>query len=73
MAENAEGEQNIPVVFADSGDEDSLNGFQSRGSDNDSDSDVDRDGLEEDNGGPTPGFDMADKEEAQWTDHLSNF
>ncbi|KAL9977157.1 hypothetical protein ACROYT_G014535 [Oculina patagonica] len=73
MAENAEGEHDIPAIFAGSGDEESFNGFECRGCNNDGDGDVHRDG-QEDNSGPTPGFNMADKEEeAQWTDHLSDF
>ncbi|XP_022778540.1 carcinoembryonic antigen-related cell adhesion molecule 16-like, partial [Stylophora pistillata] len=55
MAENDEREPDIPAVFYDSGDEGSFNGFELRRSNNDSDSDVDLEGLEDDSGGPAPG------------------
>ncbi|XP_022810432.1 uncharacterized protein LOC111347451 [Stylophora pistillata] len=74
MAENDEREPDIPAVFYDSGDEGSFDGFEPRRSNNDSDSDVDLEGLEDDSGGPTPGgTDDEEEEEARWTDHLSNF
>ena len=54
------------------GDEGSFDGFEGRRSNNDSDSDVDLEGLEDDDGGPAPGG-TDDEEEARWTDHLSDF
>ena len=73
MAENVVDEPDLAAVFEDSGDEGSFDGFQGRHSDNDSDSDVDRAGLEDDSGGPAPGGNTDDEEEARWTDHLSDF
>ncbi|PFX11217.1 Hemicentin-1 [Stylophora pistillata] len=61
MAENDEREPDIPAVFYDSGDEGSFNGFELRRSNNDSDSDVDLEGLEDDSGGPAPGVKPAHK------------
>ena len=41
---------------------------------NDSDSDVDCDGLEDDGGSPAPGGNTdEEEEEARWTDHLRDF
>ena len=74
MADDTERERDIAAIFEDSGDEGSFDGFEGRHSDSDSDSDVDRVGLEDDDGGPAPGFNTDDEEEeARWTDHLSDF
>ena len=73
MAENAEREVDLEAIFADSGDEGSFDGFEGRSSNNDSDSDVDLLGLEDDDGGPAPGGTDDEEEEARWTDHLSDF
>ena len=54
VAENAEGEPNLEAIFGDAGDEGSFDGFEGRSSNNDSDSDVDLVGLEDDNGSPAP-------------------
>ena len=70
---NAEGEPDLEAIFADSGDEGSFDGFEGRSSNNDSDSDVDLVGLEDDDGGPAPGGTDDEEEEARWTDHLSDF
>ena len=50
-----------------------IDGFEARRSNNDSDSDVDLEGLEDDNGGPAPEGTDNEEEEARWTDHLSDF
>ncbi|PFX11476.1 Hemicentin-2, partial [Stylophora pistillata] len=55
MAENDEREPDVPAVFYDSGDEGSFDGFEHRRSNNDSGSDVDLEGLEDESGGPAPG------------------
>ena len=72
MAENAEGEPDVEAIFGDSGDEESFDGFEGRSSNNDSNSDVDLVGLEDDDGGPAPGG-TDDEEEGRWTDHLGDF
>ena len=70
MAENVVAEPDLATIFEDSGDKGSFDGFTG----NDSDSDVDRDGLEDEGGGPAPGGITDNKEEeARWTDHLSDF
>ena len=73
MAENAERELDLEAIFADSGDEGSFDGFEGRSSNDDSYSDVDLLGLEDDDGGPAPGGTDDEEEEARWTDHLSDF
>ena len=73
MAENAEREPALEAIFADSGDGASFDGFEGRSSNNDSNSDVDLVGLEDDDGGPAPGGRDDEEEEARWTDHLSDF
>ena len=73
MAENAIREPDCEAIFRDSGDEGSFDGLEGRSSNNDSDSEVDFVGLEDDDGGPAPGGADDDKEEARWTDNLSNF
>ena len=73
MAENVESEPELPTVFNDSGDEGSFGGFEGRCRDYGSDSDVDLVGLGDDGGGPASGGTDSKKEEAQWTDHLSDF
>ena len=73
MAENDEGEPDLEAIFGDSGDEGSFDGFEGRSSNNDSDSDVDLVGLEDDDGDPAPGGTDNEEEEARWTDHLSDF
>ena len=73
MAENAESEPKLPAVFDDSGDQWSFDGLEGRCRDYDSDADVDLVGLEDDNGSPAPGGTNDEVEEAQWTDHLSDF
>ncbi|XP_022805006.1 piggyBac transposable element-derived protein 4-like [Stylophora pistillata] len=73
MAENNERDPDIPAVFDDSEDEGSFDGFEPRRSNNDSGSDVDLEGLEDDSGGPAPGGTDDEEEEARWTDHLSGF
>lgn len=71
MAANAEREPDLAIE--DLGDEGgSLDGFEGRGSD-ESDSDVDRVGLEDDGGGPEPGGTDDEEEEARWTEDLSDF
>ena len=72
MAKDAEREPDLVGVFEDSGDEGSFDGFEGRRSNNDSDSDVDLEGLEDDDVCPAPGG-SDDGEEARWTDHLSDF
>ena len=72
MAENAEREPDLEAIFADSGDKGSFDGFEDRSSNNDSNSDVDFVGLEDDIGGTAPGS-TDNEEEARWTDHLSDF
>lgn len=72
MAANAEREPDLAMNIEDSGDEGSLDGFEGRHSE-DSDSDVDRVGLEDDGGGPEPGGTDDEEEEAQWTEQLSDF
>ena len=73
MAEDAEREPDLAAIFEDSGDEGSFDGFEGRRSNNDSDSDVDLEGLEDDDGGSAPGGTDDKEEEARWTDHLSDF
>jgi len=63
----------LPAVFDDSGDEWSFDGLEVRRRDYDSDSDVDLVGWEDDDGSPAPGGTNDEVEEAQWTDHLSDF
>ena len=71
MAANAEREPDLAIE--DLGDEGgSPDGFEGRGSD-ESDSDVDRVGLEDDGGGPEPGGTDDEEEEARWTEDLSDF
>ena len=72
MDANAEREPDLAMNIEDSGDEGSHDGFEGRGSE-DSDSDVDRAGLEDDGGGPEPGGTDDEDEEACWTDQLSDF
>jgi len=63
----------LPAVFDDSGDEWSFDGLEVRRRDYDSDSDVDLVGWEDDDGSPAPGGTNDEVEEAQWTDHLTDF
>lgn len=76
LPENTKREPDLEAVFTDSGDKGSFDGFEGRSSNNDSNSDVDLVGLDDgddgDDGSPAPG-DTDDEEEAQWTDHLSDF
>lgn len=61
----------LPWRFLRTRDEGSFNGFKGRRSDNDSD--LDHGSLEDNGGGPAPGFNKDGEENAQWTDYLSNF
>ena len=72
MAANVEREPDLAMNIEDSGNEESVDGFEGRCSD-DSDSDVDRVGLEDDGGGPGPGGTDDEEEEARWTADLSDF
>ena len=64
MVEDAEREPDLVAIFEDSGDEGSFDGFEGRRSNNDSDSDVDLEGLEDNDGGQAPGGTDDEEEEA---------